>query len=927
MAKTKSTTPSPYEGTLKSLKDLGKRKPRRKDLRPLGRIKLLVQAHFSKVVQGLPGEYCHEMANAEGLLAKWRLDKEGYGFEPARGFYYHEHLTEVLWGWSVLFNVEEKDELRYINGDTGRWHDSYAHALYHTMGLKDRNRMSFDEFRRWSLLSVLGHDLGKSGGEFQQMLWSMEVQFRKLEGSWQDKREKMGEALRHHQLYRHEYLSGILMMRHPGIKDWFLKAAGSQKGFYYAVAGAMGHHLKATKEKAVRYGKAEDLKERRDKVWSRPIYIQGLRQATNQAIRDTPWIAKEGITEFLPKTSADGKQGWGDMTLDELGVKRIGDLSSFLEQAEESLKNELGEEYGESPETAIIKFITILSDVLGSISQERDPDTLEWERPGVETRERLEKALHLVFRGPQGTNGIDYEGRLKDLGVTSLHDFQKECRDKKAYHAILEACTGIGKTVGALARSTQFPFRRTIFAGSTTDTVASLAMDYGRSDTDATRVSTKRVPLPSVSLTSTPECDKKEDARNRDEDRVIERNFRNFDADVTFATVDQILGCMTYYHKSVMWLLYLPSTQIVFDECHSYTGSLGGYYFQFLEWFPNIPTTHLSATIRKSLLDKITETLSQEPARILIPGDNTPKYDIEYREGTPEKEEFGEGYFWMTNTVQECQGIASEYGIRDTDIVYHSRFMKWKKDEIRDKVKDTFGKENHQDACLRVIGTQVMEMSLDVSCKGLILQLRPWEGIIQALGRAARFVEGPVKVKVIIYFPKDRLLNGFPYSPKKKDWEEDYAPWEDFAKALVEKREELGRSLSQKDVTDLFHKHTEDLDTGQGNTSSLDETFLRTSRTDLRDRSYTTDVFLESKKEEMERIPPYKLNDWKVSAILTKDQRREFRHGMGRYKGMRSTYVLNDDGSTHEYDDWVGLVSVKGRKDWENAFDGEPSSE
>lgn len=967
------------------------------------------------------------VATQKILLGKWRLDKWNQDYVWARGHTYAGHMYEVMHAVQFLFNVKdgipgtapaehfgESIDARFRDG-RGDTYPSFGHALYDLMDMQSEG-VSLDEFYRWSFLAALAHDLGKAGGEFQEMLWKLEDDFQDalaslgkqpsdfhkgIDRDWTLKGKieaKRKGASRYTQAYRHEYLSALLMFFHPELKKWFRKAAGSDKGFGYVVAGALGHHLKGTSKKGVRDAKVFSDSPRK------PVYLSCMSRDLRNVLRRL-----EGpVTTPMPEL-----QDWD-------GSQSILQSRSKMEDA---LDEAMFEDWdfdmdleADSKVSAAVKWMVILSDTLGSVSQQYLDEEGKWESTPA-ARKRHYRSLSYIFR----PSPVDYKERalyrllavssireyrdemllrmaeqgedqdaelarllqasdeeitkfiedsdratirgltreeVDDLLFSSLKKVQRECAEEDG-NLLLTAATGSGKTVGAFAWAAKHPHKRMVFATPTTDTATRLYYDYADKELDLSRHSRAGMDVAKASVTefsilSTPEDSKKENEEAAEEDFALAETFKNFDKDIVYTTVDQVLGVLAYYRNSVMWLPYLLSSQIVFDEFHDYDDMMTGWYFKFLRWFPKLRTAHLSATVNEELREKVGTLINRPVTKAGAPtfirdtseGVRAKRYRFHIVDPAKVDDHFNSGTLWICNTVAACQGKAKQF---NDALVYHSRFRyvdrngrrkgvegpsrsegdafnpSWSlgtdpSKGIRDEVVEAFDRSGPRST--RALATQVAEMSLDISARSMITQLCPPPALVQRIGRVNRVAVPDEVADIYVYYPKDEMSNGLPYSTKWSEdesknplghgaqsgtWEEDYDRWLNFIESNLMSPD----GVSQLELDEAFQQFYRSPENRQAFREAHTNMIL-TYRRNLRHGSVTVQSVLRSdldayEAEHNKPMPKWAVRWAAVPAILNATQRKQMRDRSSLHEHH---YVIEDvAGGDLQYCPRLGLYN------------------
>lgn len=691
------------------------------------------------------------------MLAKWR---HGHNNKIARGFTFIAHMYEVMWAFDQFTTFP------YYTGDEE--YKSFAHALHEIMQLD----MPLDEFLGQAHLATLCHDLGKLGCEFQEMLWTMEIDF-----------QNGTKSKRYKQLFRHEFLSAILMLKHEPIRKFITDKVG-EKGLYNVIAGSFGHHLKCEKDRAYRI----------DAKITKPVPV---------------YLSELNRIKLTDKKSA----GFSAMSDTEFSIPNV----AYLEDAHREIRRLVKPE-AETRVTTAIKWLVILSDTFGSVQA---------------SRKSLQQGLECLF----GPVDIDYPARIKErLGTKQLSQFQKECR--VSGNLIGKASTGAGKTVAAL--NWAHNNRPLIFTLPTTDTSTALLQDYGL-DTDGIRHSRawldKKEVFDKIStLIVTPESISDEEKEEQDEAWESIDVFKSSYFETIYATPDQVLGCLAYARKSILWLPVILKSQVVFDECHSYDVLMVNYYRKFCEWFPLIRTAHFSATWTQQLQNSvkaitkgdIKEDSDNEYSRL-------PRYRIHIIDKSDATDRlFKHGSLYVVNRVQECQDLGNVY--RDATL-YHSRYKLEDRRKIRDALLNSYRQETGDHSLTRILATQVVEMSFDIDMDCLISEMCPPISAIQRMGRVNR-KRDTEKIVDVYFYPPDSI------SPYTNDTVANWKNW------LLQFK---GKEVSQKDLEETlnsYYKHT-------GGSNTTPELMMITKRSKLRRADSHCSCLLKEDADKIEKLKGY----------------------------------------------------------------------
>lgn len=246
-------------------------------------------------------------------------------------------------------------------------------------------------------------------------------------------------------------------------------------------------------------------------------------------------------------------------------------------------------------------------------------------------------------------------------------------------------------------------------------------------------------------------------------------------ADFVIGTVDRLL--MAALKKKHAMLLHLGLSQkvVIVDECHAYDAYMNKYLDVALAWLHayNVPVILLSATLppdRKSAI--IRAYLNNKSCEINIENAAYPR--LTYTNGT-EVRATSISYQSMSNNVEivkcgdeivceeieravrsgACVGIICNTVLRAQHfaniarenssanvILYHAQFIIPDRIEKEEKIKNAVGKRSSlkKRSGTIVVGTQVLEQSLDIDFDILITDLCPMDLLLQRIGRLHRHV-------------------------------------------------------------------------------------------------------------------------------------------------------------------------------------------
>ena len=260
--------------------------------------------------------------------------------------------------------------------------------------------------------------------------------------------------------------------------------------------------------------------------------------------------------------------------------------------------------------------------------------------------------------------------------------------------------------------------------------------------------------------------------------------------DFVVGTIDQVLMAGLKQKHIMLRHLGLANKVVIIDECHAYDTYMNQYLCKTLNWLGTyqVPVIVLSATLpidrRKALVDAY---LNNEPRTIVI----DPLFDVETETETlpiwaqdvgyplitytqagevmskapsasarkltvaieylddkdivlqlQESLKYGGCAGVIVNTVTRAQNLAHEltdaFGEAEV-VLIHSRFTAPERINIESKVRGHLGPQSKErPERMVVVGTQVLEQSLDIDFDILVTDICPMDLLIQRIGRLHR---------------------------------------------------------------------------------------------------------------------------------------------------------------------------------------------
>lgn len=253
----------------------------------------------------------------------------------------------------------------------------------------------------------------------------------------------------------------------------------------------------------------------------------------------------------------------------------------------------------------------------------------------------------------------------------------------------------------------------------------------------------------------------------------FESNKKSLLADFVVGTVDRLL--MTALKKKHVMMLHLGISQkvVVVDECHAYDAYMNRYLDRALSWLHDYkaPVILLSATLpperRRELVSAYLKTelredkLQNAPYPRLTYINNDKAEAVQLCADIPEKtvdvvkmedstvideirKAVGAGACVgvICNTAARAQSFADEAAnIENANVIlYHAQFIFPDRAAKEEELKKAVGKSSSADerSGTVVVGTQVLEQSLDIDFDILITDLCPMDLLLQRIGRTHR---------------------------------------------------------------------------------------------------------------------------------------------------------------------------------------------
>lgn len=239
-------------------------------------------------------------------------------------------------------------------------------------------------------------------------------------------------------------------------------------------------------------------------------------------------------------------------------------------------------------------------------------------------------------------------------------------------------------------------------------------------------------------------------------------------------TIDQALMAVMNVKHGFVRAFGLAGKVVILDEVHSYDAYTGTLLDSLVKLLRSLHCTViiLSATLnrqRRSQLLRtelhgeayplITAAPEGQPLRelpVAAEGSTRVTLTLQYDERAAvqealERASTGQQVLWIENTVKEAQQRYLDLASRAADLgvecgLLHSRFSMADRRRIEEHWVDLFGKpgwDKRQRGGRILVGTQVLEQSLDIDADFLVSRFAPTDMLLQRLGRMWRHVDTP----------------------------------------------------------------------------------------------------------------------------------------------------------------------------------------
>ena len=357
---------------------------------------------------------------------------------------------------------------------------------------------------------------------------------------------------------------------------------------------------------------------------------------------------------------------------------------------------------------------------------------------------------------------------------------------------ILEAQMGVGKTEAALAAAEVMASRfglGGVFFGLPTQATANGIFPrlLGWADTQSEETLPQAIKL-AHGMAELNECylrlqgrgvQLEEDAQEAHQVQVhqwFRGNKQALLANFVIGTVDQLLLAALAQKHVMLRHLGLAGKVVIIDECHAYDTYMNCYLDRALEWLGwyKVPVILLSATLPARRRTELVEAYQQKKAAPDAPWETSCGYPLlTWTDGAEVKQtaipsdapgqtvqlttltepelpallrrKLAEGGCAgvIVNTVKKAQKIAQllRESLPDKEVqLFHAQFLMPDRAARENQLMARIGKEStpKERNDLIVVGTQVMEQSLDIDLDVLVTELCPMDLLLQRIGRLHR---------------------------------------------------------------------------------------------------------------------------------------------------------------------------------------------
>lgn len=342
--------------------------------------------------------------------------------------------------------------------------------------------------------------------------------------------------------------------------------------------------------------------------------------------------------------------------------------------------------------------------------------------------------------------------------------------------------------------------------------------------------------------------------KNRKADSWFSSSKRGLLAPFAVGTIDQILMSVINIRHNALRTLGAAGKVVILDEVHSYDAYTGSLIQTLVEYLRKWKCTIiiLSATLTKKVRDDLLnikdvskiENKEQEteyPLLSILDGNEVLYRKIDRSKINPKKVKIthkdsientydaaidhakkGECILWIENTVADAQKVFQELvkcELKGVEIgLIHSRFQETTRHKNENEWVKKYGKNTTKEGRAGgkiLIGTQVLEQSVDIDADFLVTRLCPTDMLLQRIGRLWRHESlNPFRPKSA--HPEVLILNETPFQNKVQwsDFETTppvYAPYILMrSQEVFEKRSEIVIPRDMRELIELTYSERED---------------------------------------------------------------------------------------------------------------------
>lgn len=254
----------------------------------------------------------------------------------------------------------------------------------------------------------------------------------------------------------------------------------------------------------------------------------------------------------------------------------------------------------------------------------------------------------------------------------------------------------------------------------------------------------------------------------------FQQSKRGLLAPFAVGTIDQALMAAMNVKHGFVRAFGLAGKVVILDEVHSYDAYTGTLLDALVELLRSLHCTViiLSATLNRQRRSQLLQADLQGEAYPLITAvpNGQPVQELAAAAASPvrvavqlqhddsaavqealDRAAAGQQVLWIENTVKEAQQRYLDLAARAAELgldfgLLHSRFSMTDRARLEARWVDQFGKPGWHQRCERgriLVGTQVLEQSIDIDADFLVSRFAPTDMLLQRLGRLWRHSDTP----------------------------------------------------------------------------------------------------------------------------------------------------------------------------------------